>query len=399
MAGRGREPTVRRAGAPWAADSLRDTVPLARTDQRATTVGLSGAQDGPPQGPLAPMARWVYDAGEDTTYELLCELGRGGEGRIFKARQLGAAGGERPVAVKILSPEAHLGGFGDPVTVLRLWREQVQVMRNFAHAGFASVHVAFALAELPTARHADQPPWWVGLPAVVMAWVDGTSLQQWRTTAPRTPRESLAVLAPCADGLDAFHRVTGHVHRDLKPANIVVARDGARVIDYGLLRNAEQLRSQSHLLGTAGYLAPELYRGAEYSPATDLYAFAAIAYFQLTAQHPVLGQSSSDVFRALKDCGCSDAAALLAKAMGRVPQTRGRAGGAAELLAQLLAALDGRPRGTRTPPLPPLPPLPPRGPDRRHGATVPKETPPVLRALAVAFGLCVLTVIVLLLIY
>jgi serine/threonine protein kinase len=362
--------------------------------QHATTVGLSDAEDGPP-APLVPMPRWVHDAGEDTTYELLCELSRGGEGRLFKARQLGAAGRERRVAVKVLTPEAHLGGFGDPSAVLRLWREQVQVMRNFAHAGFASVHVAFALAEVPTTKRADQRPWWVGLPAVVMAWVEGDSLHNWRTTAPRTPRDSLAVLAPCAAGLDAFHRMTGHVHRDLKPANIVVGPDGARVIDYGLLRSAAQLRSQSHLIGTAGYMAPELYRGAEYSPATDLYAFAAIAFFQLTEQHPVLGHPSSDVFRALKGRGCSDAAPLLAKALGRIPETRGCAGGAADLLAQLLAALDGRPRHTRAPP--PASPTTPRAHVRAPSRGALERTPPVLRALAVAFGLCALTVIVLLL--
>jgi serine/threonine protein kinase len=356
-------------------------------------LGLSGAEDGPPP-PLVPMPRLVHDAGEDTTYQLLRELSRGGEGRIFQARQLGAAGHDRPVALKVLTPEAHLGGFADPMAVLKLWREQVQVMRNFAHAGFASVHVAFALAEPPPAKGAGPAPWWVGLPAVVMAWVDGTSLQEWRAAASRAPRDNLAVLAPCAEGLDAFHRVTGHVHRDLKPANIVVGPHGARVIDYGLLRNAEQLRSQSHLIGTAGYMAPELYRGAEYSPATDLYAFAAIAFFELTGQHPAYGQQSSDVFRALKEHGCSEAAPLLAKAMGRVPDTRGRTDGAAELLAQLLAALDGRPRRSGVAPPPPPPPHPVV---RTRGRDALAQTPPVLRALAVALGLCVLTVIVLLL--
>lgn len=393
MAGGGREPTVRRSGLRRrAVHQLDATLPLPQRVGPATTVRLPGHEDEPP--PLLPMPRWIHDAGEETTYELLRELSRGGEGRMFKARQLGAAGGERPVAVKVLTPEEHFGGHGDPAVVLRLWREQVQVMRNFAHEGFASVHVAFSLAELPATERDGPAPWWVGLPAFVMAWVDGTSLEAWRRATSCSARESLTVLAPCAEGLDAFHRVTGHVHRDLKPANIVVGTDGARVVDYGLLRSVAQLRSRSHLLGTAGYIAPELYRGAEYSPATDLYAFAGIALFALCGDHPVYGQRSSDVFSALKERGCPEAAPILAKAMARSPESRGpNDTRAAELLADLLAAVDHRPRRGRVAP----PPPPPAPVARSRVGRAIEQAPPVVRALGVAFILCALTVIILLL--
>lgn len=344
--------------------------------------------------PEVTLPRWVYDAGEDTAYELLEEIRRGGEGRMFRARQVGAADVERSVALKILTPEDHFGGFGDPAAILRLWREQVQVMRNFAHAGFASVHVAFPLADLPgTQRNTPAP--WVGLPAFVMAWIEGSSLEAWRTPERRS-YENLLVLGPCAEGLDAFHRATGHVHRDLKPANVIVADDGARVIDYGLVRSVEQLRSQSHLIGTAGYIAPELYRGAQYTPATDLYAFAGIAFFQLTGKAPAYGQQAGYVRKGLNDAGCHRAGPLLAAALSPFETSRGGFSGAGDLLAQLLGTIERpgqRPARPRPPALAPAPTV--RQFTPRLSRLMPKT--PVLRALAMALALCTLTVIMLLL--
>ena len=332
---------------------------------------------------------YVYDAGEHTTYELLDELRRGGEGRIFHARQIGDAGRVRPVALKILTPQDHLGAAVEPADVLKLWREQVQVMRSFAHAGFASVHVAFPLAELPELE-ADETPPWVGLPAFVMAWIDGISLDDWRTPA-RTQRENLAVLEPCAAGLDAFHRSTGHVHRDLKPANIVVAGDGARVVDYGLVRSIEQLRSQSHLIGTPGYIAPELFSGAEYTPATDLYAFAGIMFYQLTGRHPTIAQQMGFVRTAINDAGCPAAGQVLASALAPAPQSRAGFVGAGDMLQQVLATLERQPTTRIAPPRPP-----PAPPTRRviRRPPEPKPTAPALRALVLALVLCALTVIV-----
>ncbi len=341
----------------------------------------------------------IYNAGEETSYELLEELRRGGEGRTFRAQQFEPTGHGWPVAVKILTPENYLSRKADRDVILQQWRQQMHVMRGFGHAGFASVHVAFPIAAPPDASGDPLPEEWLGTPAFVMAWVDGDPLDRWRAY-PDTAAARLSPLRTCAEGLDAFHEETRHVHRDLKPSNIMVTPHGrGRIIDYGLVRSFDQLRSRSALLGTEGYLAPELYEGAEYSATTDLYAFAGVIFFQLTGQNPHPARNAAAIRAALTEAGAGEAGNLVESALSRDPGFRPSVSGATELLSEVEAKLppsgrgaerqaDGRAR--RIQPAPPAPTAPTQ--------TLPPDKPPLLtptlmRALLIAAGLCLATIV------
>ncbi len=263
----------------------------------------------------------IHNPGEATSYELVKELHRGGEGRTWKARQIGPGGPPLTVAVKILTPDTYLGSAVDPAVVLRRWRGQMQVMRNFGHEGFASVQVAFAVSASPL-KGFETPDWMLGRPAFVMEWVDGVALSEWSRRIS-DPTDRLEVLAPCASGLDAFHHQTKHVHRDLKPSNVVVAGGRGRIIDFGLVRSVAQLRSRSGAAGSPGYLAPELAEGAEYTPQTDLYAFAGILFHQLLLRHPPDGdEPAGHVWALLRAAGFHHAGEVLGEALHRDPAMR-----------------------------------------------------------------------------
>src|SRR5262249_33294797 len=151
--------------------------------------------------------------------------------------------------------------------------------------GFATVQVAFQISA-KCDKSAHTRPQWLGRPAFVMSWIDGTPLSKW-DGASLPPTERLSVLELCARALDAFHRETTHVHRDLKPSNIIVSPEKiGTIIDFGLVRSMEQIRGASTLAGSRGYIAPELYEGAQYSAATDLFAFAGILFYLLVERHP-----------------------------------------------------------------------------------------------------------------
>jgi len=279
----------------------------------------------------------IYNEGEATAYDLIQEIRRGQEGRIWRARQLGPDGRALAVAVKVLTRDSWLEQEVDPDEMLRKWRGQMQVMRSFGHRGFAPVQVAFPISappENPTAT----PDWMLGVPAFVMAWIDGVVLDGWSARVA-DPLERLQVLEVCAHGLDDFHRVTGHVHRDLKPRNIMVEDDIARIVDYGLIRSLDQLRSHSGLTGSLPYMDPALFEGAEYSKVTDLFSFAGVILYQLTLKHPVPGRLAPKIQGELINGGFQPVAQLIAYSLSPDPLHRPEVGGAADLLAKVIALL------------------------------------------------------------
>jgi hypothetical protein len=210
-------------------------------------------------------------------YRLWRRIGTGGEGTVWQGtRQLtdGAIG----VAVK----EYHTERFGVaeslPALSARL-ETQAARLRQLHTPGLAVVHESFlgprphAPGDADGSREAAY---------FVMDYVDGEPLYEWAGTEGRMPRR-LAVLEDVAAALDGLHRAD-QVHGDVKPSNLLVHTvelpDRSRVpiavlVDFGVMR-AVTGRPPSTLVGTEGFLAPELRRGQPYSPASDLYAFAMV---------------------------------------------------------------------------------------------------------------------------
>lgn len=195
-------------------------------------------------------------------YQLEGRLGGGGMGEVF----LGRSPGHRPVAVKIVRPElARDAGFR------RRFADEVEAAR--AVGGFYTAQVVDADAQ------ADSP--WL-----VTAFIPGASLEQAINEHGPLPDEALSVLgAGLAEGLAAIHR-EGLVHRDLKPGNIMLAADGPRVIDFGIVRALDSAQTSTAVLGTPGYMSPEQVERRELGPSSDVFALGAVLTFAATGRGP-----------------------------------------------------------------------------------------------------------------
>lgn len=130
------------------------------------------------------------------------------------------------------------------------------------------------------------------------AFVSGTTLQD-RTLAegPLPVDDVLRAAAEVASGLDALHQA-GIVHRDVKPSNILVLGDGSYALtDFGLAKGRAYtvLTKPGQLVGTLDYLAPELFRGEEATPATDVYALGCVVFECLAGTPPFADRSILEI--------------------------------------------------------------------------------------------------------
>ena len=200
-------------------------------------------------------------------YLLLGRLGSGGMGQVY----LGRSPAGRLVAVKVIRPDLA----AEPGFRTRFARE-VNAARNVS--GLFTALVVDADVSGPV-------PWLATL------YVPGPSLSE--AVASQGPLPTAAVLtlaSGLAQGLQAIH-AAGVVHRDLKPANVLLARDGPRVIDFGISRAAEvtettALTQTGMVLGSPGFMSPEQAEGASVGPPSDVFSLGAVLTFAATGAGP-----------------------------------------------------------------------------------------------------------------
>ena len=198
-------------------------------------------------------------------YETLRQLGRGGLGAVYLARDLLADGSH--VALKVC--HANVG----PEELLREFR----ILRELRHPGLAR---AFDVGRLPAGREAY----------FTMEYVKGNTLE---TESERLrarfldgdPEPLLAVFHRVAQTLSYIHQ-RGLLHLDVKPANIVLTAEGLpKLIDFGLFQSLE-FKDRSYAHGTPHYCAPEIRSGSEFDRRADLYSLGVALYYVLTGEYP-----------------------------------------------------------------------------------------------------------------
>jgi len=203
-------------------------------------------------------------------YQLDDRIATGGFGEVWRSTDTVLA---RPVAVKLLqSALAH-----EPGTVAR-FRAEARHAGALVHQGIARVYDYGEPAP-------PQPPF------LVLELVDGPSLAALLARGPLGPAQAMDVVAQTAAGLHAAHQA-GLVHRDIKPGNLLISPGGVvKITDFGISHaaGAAPLTDAGHLVGTAGYLAPERAAGDHGTAASDLYSLGVVGYECLTGRLPFGG--------------------------------------------------------------------------------------------------------------
>ncbi|MFD4688889.1 ABC transporter substrate-binding protein [Streptomyces sp. NPDC058463] len=211
-------------------------------------------------------------------YRILARLGAGGMGRVY----LGSSTSGRMVAVKVVRAELA---------------EDPDFQRRFAREVEAARRVTgFFTAAVVDADPAGSPAW------LATAYVPGLPLDAAVRTHGAWPRRSLLVLgAGLVEALEAIHGA-GLIHRDLKPSNVLIARDGPRVIDFGIsiASEASVLTQTGMVIGSPGFMSPEQVTGKAVGPASDVFSLGAVLAFAATGDGPFgTGSPHSVNFRAV----------------------------------------------------------------------------------------------------
>lgn len=318
----------------------------------------------------------------EARYEILAEVGQGGMGRVYRARDRKL---DRIVAIKVPLPSQDDAARWEQ-TVTRFRREG----RTLAKLHDPAIMKVYDLGEA------------AGFPYMASEWISGDSLQR----RPRPwPAEAVRAVAVTLCAALAHAHDAGVIHRDIKPANIILRDDGAPVlIDFGIARVIDDtsMTRTGSVLGTLVYLAPELLMGGPAGPAVDQYSLGCVLYELATGRTWVQAGTLAEIVQSLlrdrpqpitelrPDFDVTTAA-LIHKMIERAPEGRfpsmgdaltawsAAAGGRAAALAALGAIPAALPRATpgALPPATPSSGEVPADPERvEHTAPYDGESPP-----------------------
>jgi serine/threonine protein kinase len=268
-------------------------------------------------------------------YEILEEIGRGGMGVIYRARQRHS---RRIVAVKRM-----VSYHADSRETLERFRREAEAAASLDHPNILPIY--------EVGQGED------GLPFFSMKYASGGSLQNAGSAFRNDARECVRLMAKVARAVQYAHE-HGVLHRDLKPGNILLdARGEPFVTDFGLakwLDTGTDLTRTLTIFGTPGYIAPEQAKGpaANLAPTADVYSLGAIAFNLFTGRPPFIGEhalavvqqaseTSAPKLRSLAPAVDRELETICARCLEREPQVRYRS--AADLAADLERWLEGRP--------------------------------------------------------
>ncbi|HZU99697.1 MAG TPA: serine/threonine-protein kinase [Planctomycetota bacterium] len=245
---------------------------LASRDPRDLSVSLHVAEES--SGGLSQVSEVDL-----TRYKVEGELGRGGYGVVFKARD---ASMDRLVALKVLKATQELG-----TTALERFIREGRAASKLKHPNICGVY--------DIGRSKD-------MVALAMELVTGPSLRDRVIEGPIPWREACELQRGILAGMQHAHE-HGIIHRDLKPANVII-EDGTgrpRIIDFGLAKDVKanlELTGAGQILGTPFYLAPEQVEGRSHQvdARSDVFALGVIFYESLTGKRPFLAKGRNEVY-------------------------------------------------------------------------------------------------------
>lgn len=255
-------------------------------------------------------------------YEILAEIGRGGMGVVYRARDPKI---DRLVAIKTISFFDQ--ELEDTHETLERFVLEARAAGRLSHPRIVTI---FDVGEEPESHN----------PYIVMEYVAGSSLRKMLSAeSKKVPLETaLQLTQEIAEGLHYAHS-QGVIHRDIKPSNILVTNDGhAKIADFGIAKlNLSQLTVPGQLWGSPAYMSPEQLNGENVDARSDLFSLGVILYTMITGYRPFQGNSATTVcFKVVNrepipatsfDAGLPAALdRLIARAMAKEPAERFQSG-------------------------------------------------------------------------
>lgn len=216
------------------------------------------------------------------SYRLLNKIGSGGMSTVYKARSIARKSGK--IAIKVLDEELFNSQDGR-----ERFQREAKIVGNLDHPNIVKM--------IEYGMHSDKL-------FIAMELLNGKDLETEIKEKGRIDIErAVSIARQVADALDDIHK---HriVHRDLKPGNIMLVPghdnpDHVKLLDFGLARGDAhgRLTATGILVGTIGYMPPEIVSGSDYTAAGDIYALGVIIYEMITGERPFYARSTTDLMR------------------------------------------------------------------------------------------------------
>ena len=276
-------------------------------------------------------------------YEILELAGEGGMAKVYRGQTHGAAGFTRPVAIKrVLAPLSQNPEF------LKMFVEEARVVSELDHPNIAQIH------DFDRDRTGEY--------YLVLEWVDGLTLLEWRQAYREHGRhapwqltaaigiEVLEALHAAHERKDATGKPAPIFHRDVTPQNVMISSCGvAKLTDFGLARAMDRtsITKPGFVKGKISYLAPELTYEAEPSAQTDVFSVGVVLWEVLASEKLFKGEDPIAVVGTIRDTEIPDLSRyrsdlpvalrqIIAKALQRNPAERHAS---SRLMARELARL------------------------------------------------------------
>jgi tetratricopeptide (TPR) repeat protein len=228
------------------------------------------------EGGQNPDRAWLAVPG----YEIQCELGRGGMGVVYRAKQKSLA---RVVALKMILHGQHAS-----LAERTRFRIEAEAAARLQHANIVQIH--------EVGEHN-------GVPFFSLEFCPGGSLGEKLDGTPWPARLAAALVQTLANAMHAAHQ-KGVVHRDLKPANVLLAEDGTpKITDFGLAKRLDEAghTQTGAVMGTPSYMAPEqALARKDVGPPADVYALGTMLYELLTGRPPFKGATTLDTLEQVR---------------------------------------------------------------------------------------------------
>jgi eukaryotic-like serine/threonine-protein kinase len=208
-------------------------------------------------------------------YVVLARLGAGGMGEVYTAYDPEL---DRRIALKVIRP---MPGEGSTHSAQVRLLDEARALARLSHPNVVAIHDVGVFE---------------GDVFLAMEFVEGETLTAWLEGGERSWRDVVDVVVAAGRGLEAAH-AAGLIHRDVKPDNIIIGKDGrVRVLDFGVAMSARTAPvaargTESSLVGTPAYMAPEQFSGEDVGPYTDQFSLGVTLYQALWKQRPFAGSS------------------------------------------------------------------------------------------------------------